>query len=75
VTTPADWVAVSNSRVSNVIKNEEAKTATHFFETTPPISTYLFAFIAGEYYKFSVCPSVDVLLLFVLQLVCSASSC
>ncbi len=48
LTAPAEWTAISNA---NELRSEAAgaKTKTHFFAETPPISTYLFAFAAGPF--------------------------
>ena len=44
---PASWSAVSNSGVTKETKAGERKTL--LFATTEPLSTYLFAFAAGEF--------------------------
>ena len=49
ITVPADWVAVSNSPLLN--KKVDDSLQTYFFTETEPISTYLFAFVAGKFYS------------------------
>lgn len=46
---PAAWEAVSNSPVQSAEVSGDRKVIT--FEETPPLSTYLFAFAAGEWQK------------------------
>ena len=48
VTAPASWAVVSNSPVERVDEAPDGR-RTHRFVTTPPISTYLAAVIAGPY--------------------------
>ena len=45
LTLPEGWVAVSNTAVSSVDGN------TVTFEPTEPLSTYLFSFVAGEFFS------------------------
>lgn len=47
VTAPADWVVVSNAAVADAPTNGAA--GTWVFETTPPLSPYVTAIVAGEY--------------------------
>jgi aminopeptidase N len=47
VTTPKSWAVVSNSPVANVESAGDSKTTV--FETTPVISSYITALIAGPY--------------------------
>ncbi|GAB3544457.1 aminopeptidase N [Actinopolyspora lacussalsi] len=47
VTTPSSWRVVSNSPGAITASSETR--ATHTFEATPPISTYLVALVAGPY--------------------------
>ena len=48
VTVPATWAVISNSPVEAVDEAPDER-RTHRFATTPPISTYLAAVIAGPY--------------------------
>jgi len=48
VTAPASWAVVSNNPVERVDEASDGR-RTHRFVTTPPISTYLAAVIAGPY--------------------------
>ncbi|MFA5648409.1 MAG: M1 family aminopeptidase [Bacteroidales bacterium] len=45
---PSEWVAISNSKITESAK-EEGNTKQITFEPTKPISTYLFAFAAGKF--------------------------
>ncbi|HSH51204.1 MAG TPA: hypothetical protein VK982_05730, partial [Bacteroidales bacterium] len=47
ITVPADWVVVTNSPLLN--KEMDDSLQTYFFTETEPISTYLFAFVAGKF--------------------------
>jgi aminopeptidase N len=47
LTVPPGWVAVSNGRETGTMK--AADRVGYLFETTQPISTYLFAFAAGRF--------------------------
>jgi len=47
ITVPADWVAVTNSPLLN--KKMDDSLQAYFFTETEPISTYLFAFVAGKF--------------------------
>src|SRR5829696_675684 len=50
VTAPADWEVVSNGRVTDTAEGPGgAKLVT--FATTPPLSTYVTALVAGPYHK------------------------
>ena len=49
LTVPERWRAVSNSPVISSIRNNDAGTVTVKFGETEPLSTYLFAFAAGEF--------------------------
>ncbi|MBD5180726.1 MAG: aminopeptidase [Bacteroidales bacterium] len=49
LTVPYKWKAVSNSRVQSSVTDEKAGTNTIKFEPTEPLSSYLFAFAAGEF--------------------------
>ncbi|AWK72034.1 aminopeptidase N [Rhodococcus oxybenzonivorans] len=46
VTAPADWKVISNSATVESVKAEAGR---HLFRTTPKMSTYLVALIAGPY--------------------------
>ena len=48
VRAPRDWVVVSNGEVTE--RDEEGEATQWQFATTPPISTYLVAVVAGEYH-------------------------
>jgi aminopeptidase N len=48
VTAPASWAVVSNNPIERVDEASDGR-RTHRFVTTPPISTYLAAVIAGPY--------------------------
>jgi aminopeptidase N len=50
VTAPADWEVISNARQSNRSGGAAGAQVVHF-ETTPPLSTYVTAVVAGPYYK------------------------
>jgi aminopeptidase N len=50
VTAPAGWEVVSNSRVLSTEDGPGGATTTHF-ATTPPLSTYVTAMVAGPYHK------------------------
>ena len=45
LTLPEGWTAVSNTAISNIAEN------TITFAPTEPLSTYLFSFVAGEFYS------------------------
>ncbi|RCW45104.1 aminopeptidase N [Halopolyspora algeriensis] len=47
VTAPAEWKVVSNARAE--VTTDEGGTRRHEFATTPPMSTYLVALVAGPY--------------------------
>jgi len=47
--TPAAWEAVSNGVLKN--KSSEGEKSVYYFEKTKPISSYLFAFSAGKFFK------------------------
>jgi len=47
-TVPAAWAVISNNPVEAVVEEPDGR-RTHRFTTTPPISTYLAAVIAGPY--------------------------
>ncbi|WP_031530135.1 M1 family metallopeptidase [Dyadobacter crusticola] len=47
--TPADWEAVSNGALSS--KTEEKDKKIYHFAETKPVSSYLFAFAAGKFFK------------------------
>lgn len=49
LTVPAQWKAVSNSPVISSIENRTLRNRTIKFGSTEPLSTYLFAFAAGEF--------------------------
>ncbi|HEX4727327.1 MAG TPA: aminopeptidase N [Jatrophihabitans sp.] len=51
VTAPAHWQLISNSPIGQVEDDDETKTV--HFETTPPISPYLTALVAGPYFRAS----------------------
>ena len=50
VTAPEDWVVISNTDTQQIFSIEQGKRKT-FFQQTVPISTYLFAFAAGPFFK------------------------
>ena len=50
ITAPRDWEVVSNSRVDTIDDGEGGAKLVHF-RTTPRISPYITALIAGPYYK------------------------
>lgn len=47
--TPADWEAISNGALEK--KEVAGESATYHFGKTKPISSYLFAFAAGKFFK------------------------
>ncbi|HEV7380149.1 MAG TPA: M1 family aminopeptidase [Dyadobacter sp.] len=47
--TPSDWEAVANGALSK--QTTEGKTRVYHFAKTQPISSYLFAFSAGKFFK------------------------
>lgn len=49
LTVPGRWKAVSNSPVMSSVENEDSGLRTIRFGATEPLSTYLFAFAAGEF--------------------------
>jgi aminopeptidase N len=49
VTAPAHWKLISNGAVATVEDDDETKTV--HFQTTPRISTYLTALVAGAYFE------------------------
>lgn len=49
LTVPVQWKAVSNSKVVSAVKDTISNVKTIQFEPTEPLSTYLFAFAAGEF--------------------------
>src|SRR5215213_2364863 len=59
VVTPLElgWSVVSNTKSESFIL-ENSKIVNHFFEETKPISTYVFAFAAGDFVKVSEPPAV-----------------
>ena len=51
VTAPAHWAVISNGATTDV--QEHGETSTHTFATTPRMSTYLVALIAGPYARWN----------------------
>ena len=51
LTIPKDWVAVSNTSVSSVLTNLSPDYNIVSFNPTEPLSTYLFSFVAGEFFS------------------------
>ncbi|MGI8666816.1 MAG: aminopeptidase N, partial [Jatrophihabitans sp.] len=49
VTAPAHWKLISNGALTDVEDDEETRTA--HFQTTPPMSTYLTALVAGAFFQ------------------------
>ncbi len=49
LTTPKEWEAVSNGALRE--KHDENSKSVYVFEKTKPISSYLFAFTAGKFFK------------------------
>jgi aminopeptidase N len=49
VTAPAHWKVISNGAVAEVEDDDETKTV--HFATTPPMSTYITALVAGPYHE------------------------
>lgn len=47
ITVPKDWIAITNSELSETKLNNNQKT--FIFNYSEPISTYLFAFVAGKF--------------------------
>ncbi|MFT3899733.1 MAG: aminopeptidase N [Gordonia sp. (in: high G+C Gram-positive bacteria)] len=52
VKAPADWQVVSNGATASTTPNDDGS-ATHVFATTPLLSTYLVALIAGPYRRWT----------------------
>jgi len=51
LTVPTNWVAVSNETI--IDSSKSGKTTTFSFAETSPISTYLFAFAAGKFSRYT----------------------
>lgn len=49
--TPSDWEAVANSPALNVMEDRITNERLYEFETSEPLSTYLFSFVAGKMRK------------------------
>ncbi len=49
LTVPADWKAVTNSPLDNKLENAENNNTKWIFKQSEPLSTYLFAFVAGKF--------------------------
>ncbi len=50
VTAPADWEVISNGRVTDRLEGRAGAQVVRF-NTTPPLSTYVTALVAGPYHK------------------------
>ncbi|MBT1193716.1 aminopeptidase N [Rhodococcoides kroppenstedtii] len=53
VTAPSGWAVISNAAAGDTETGDETTGVRHVFETTPVMSTYLVALIAGPYAKWT----------------------